>query len=147
MIKTVAKEIDLAPIESAKHLLFIFITIITINAHAQTSAESGMLPIEIDTVINGIDAKMILLKVWHQSGKGSLINFNIGFQNPENKEWVWFNATDVPVDGEIGFTHSFPLILQPGSRLKNVSFLKSIAKDKGDNVFMWHCPCKQATIF
>lgn len=97
-------------------------------------------PTEIDTVINGIEIKFIYLDVVINATNGAYAKMEIGFRNPVTKEWIWFDATNVPFDLSKGFTHAFPLKIKSGFENKDIQFIYSIIETKG-GTYTWRCSC------
>lgn len=123
-----------------KQLIIVFFFCIgTLDALCQAQ-NMGELPTEIDTVINGIETKFIFLDVVIHSRDGSYAKMEIGFRNPVTKEWLWFDAPNVPFDVEKGFTHAFPLKIKKGFENKDMQFIYSIIETKG-GTYTWRCSC------
>ncbi|HEY9007338.1 hypothetical protein [Ohtaekwangia sp.] len=117
-------------------ILFIFITIVTASGQVNEVAEK-------DTVMHGIKTKIKILGL-RGSERGIVVDVKIGFQNPATGQWIWLSGTDVPLDAETGFTHSFRLEIDEDSRGKDTGFFKAIAIPETGDIFRWLCPCMQA---
>lgn len=130
-----------------KQLIVIFLLCIGVSEAIGQNQNMKELPVEIDTVINGIDTKMIFLDVYLEPEKGgAFVKIIIGFRNPETQEWLWLDATDVPFNTH-GFTKSFNLKIRGEFEGHDTSFSKSIAEPAGSKNFYVALPLQAAHNF
>lgn len=120
-----------------KQLIVVFLfCILTLEVLGQTQTIMN-LPVEIDTVINGIEAKFIYLDISFETRKSSFAKMAIGFRDPVTQEWIWFDAANVPFRwGDGSFTHSFPLKIRWGFENRDVRFLYSIIETKDGTFYV-----------
>jgi hypothetical protein len=103
------------------------------------------LPIERDMIIDGIESKLIILKI-KGSQVGAFTDIILGFKDPTTHEWIYFEAHNIPTyntDSEIEFLNNFFLRLKSDSERRIPNFLNSIIERTEDNSFQWKCGCQK----
>jgi hypothetical protein len=99
-----------------------------------------ILPIEIQTIIKGIETRIILLDL-KITTKGAFGEVILKFKNPQTGEWIYFDAQDVPISPTHLLMDSFKLNLQKHTRGSDTEFTRPIIELKEDGVFLWKCRC------
>jgi hypothetical protein len=109
-----------------------------------TFSQIMKLPAETKMLIDGIEMKLILLRIYGTPTGGSFADLVIGFKNPETEEWSYFDSPRIPFQNQsmIKFFRSSPLNVIEKYRSHNLDFLDAILERKGKE-FLWKCECRE----
>lgn len=121
--------------------LIILLFLLNIKAFCQPG-ETKILPAEIETTINGIEAKIIVVKILG-SDQGVFATMILGFKNKSSNDWVYFDAPRVLLDPDSEGMGPFELQLMKDSEDKDLSFLNPFIEKTHGDVFHFKCVCQE----
>jgi len=126
-----------------KTIFLIFLLLAAHQSSAQKEDNGITLPAEFETVIDGIETKIIFLRMVYNRDE-ALADAIIGFKNPETGEWIFFDVEQAPFDATGGFIESFPLRLQDEFKYNDTGFIRQVVEPFSGQGYMWKCRCKNA---
>jgi hypothetical protein len=99
------------------------------------------LPIEFYFEIKGIPVKLVLDSL-NVSPRGSFADFQLGFQNPETKNWLWFRGSEVPFSKDGFLSDLFEVTLTDNYDISETDFLHILfTSTTSSRTYKWKCDC------
>ena len=125
-------------------LFTLLFTIWSGGCFAQQSGEYITLPYETLFEIKGIKAKLILESISSTPAGGSIVELTLGFQNPLNSQWVYFEDDSVSMSNKDGLYPPFNFKLRMGFENSEINFLREILAPSEGRLFIWKCGCQES---